>query len=105
MRIKRKLNGGEYKKGTALSYQGVLDEISSNIEQMKAWSKTRHFDNAYKYQIGADVLLGMLEIHNCGKQGGFDEGQNPGGFRTYSLEQRYKWVANKRPKKIKNRTE
>jgi hypothetical protein len=84
----REPNGGNYRKGKALTYQGVLDEIASNLENANAWAVHKNWSNAAKYSLKAEALIELLEVHNCGSIGGFDNGQKPNS----TLEERWEWL-------------
>lgn len=95
----RKPNGGDFKKGKACSYQGILDEIASCLEQVSLDNpKTAYaFERACNYAKKAEILIEVLEVHNCGSVGGYDKGQP----FSYDLLGRYEWLVKKCPKKKK----
>jgi hypothetical protein len=88
---KRKLNGGWYKKGTALTYRGVLDGIEACLEGRNQWLEYEGWARAIEYENQAIGLIELLEVHNCGSIGGFDKGQPS----PYSLEERWDWLVRK----------
>ena len=88
-------------KGTALSYDGVLEYIGSCLDARDGYSARAtsidgvlldgHYDDASKYNHKAAALIELLEIHNCGSVGGFDVAQNSLG-QNRTLRQRYEWL-------------
>lgn len=91
LKPKRKPNGGSYAKGTALSYQGVLDEIEASLQSMEQWAGLGLLGRAHEYYCYVEALVSLLEVHNCGSTGGFDEGQT----QTQSIYQRWQWLVKK----------
>lgn len=83
----------KYKKGTALTYQGVLDKIASQLERAEQYGKQRWYAIADIALHRAEELISLLEMHNCGKIGGFDKGQ---GLSV--VTERYQWLVNHKPK-------
>ena len=96
MNLKRKPNGGKYGKSTALSYEGVLDQIADYLCSIEQWKNKECYDNACKYFHKAEALIELLEDHNCGSVGGFDKDQPI----TCSLLDRYEWLTKKIPKEL-----
>ncbi len=50
-----------------------------------------NYDITHKYQIRTETLLNLLEVHNHGNHGPFDEGQPP----FINQIDRYKWLLKK----------
>ena len=84
----RKRNGGAYKKGSALTVQGVLDQIEDDLVSRDQWAESKHYDNAAEYQYKAEALIDLLEVDLCGSIGGFAPGQPP----CYGVDQRFVWL-------------
>lgn len=89
MKPARKPNGGKYKKGTALTIQGVLDQIGSCLEQSEAWIST-NIHTACRRHDHAEALLELLEVNLCGSCGGFGPGQKTEDQRN--LTTRWQWL-------------
>lgn len=68
----------------------ILEELKSDWESMEQWVDMKDFHRASMYQTRIETLIELLETHDCGSIGGFDEGQV-----NRTLEGRYEWVINK----------
>ena len=83
-----------------ISIDKILDVIESEIQQMYQWSyqfaekrvKAEYVTNAIAHAHRAEALIELLEVHDCGSVGGFDEG-NQG---IYSIELRYAFLRKKK---------
>jgi hypothetical protein len=84
-------NGGPrlYRKGTALSYEGVIEQIERALLGCHQWMEMGQLTRAMEYQLHASTLIELLEVQNCGSVGGYDEGQQP---KDRTLLGRYRWV-------------
>jgi hypothetical protein len=79
--------------------QVILDAIKNEIQMMYQWSdqfsKKRvnpdYISTSVVHAHKAEALIELLEIHDCGSVGGFDEGNHG----LYSLEERYAALAKK----------
>ncbi len=85
-----KFNSGQFRRGTALSYEGVLDHAENCLVQSAAWANSQHLARALEYSNQAEAYIELLEVHRCGSVGGFEDGQTGGGF--LSLVERWKWL-------------
>ena len=80
--------------------QVILDAIEEELKMAYQWSKQfaekrikpDYSTNAFGYIHRAEALIELLEVHDCGSVGGFDEG-NKG---LYSLEERYAALVKKK---------
>lgn len=101
-----------YRERSALSYEGVLERIDDCLKQVDQWAHRyasvdgvvldSHHRSAYEHQLRAETLIELLEVHNCGSVGGYDDGQqNSGQWRT--LRQRYEWLKSGTDKIVKSR--
>jgi hypothetical protein len=79
--------------------QVILDAIEVELRMVYQWSvqfaekriNVGFSSNVLQYMQKAEALIELLEVHDCGSVGGFDEG-NKG---LYSLEERYEALKEK----------
>jgi len=80
--------------------QKILDAIANNMKLAYQWGhqftdkriRPDYSMNAFQFMCRAESLIELLEVHDCGSVGGFDEG-NKG---LYSLEERYAALVKKK---------
>jgi len=58
-----------YAKGTALSVEGVLDEIADSIEYVEQNANANLYASAAEYAVQAETLIKLLEVHQTGSWG------------------------------------
>ncbi len=86
----RQPNGGQFRRGTALSYEGVLDAAAACLVSSMSWANGHYFARALEYSNQAEAYIELLEVHRCGSVGGFEDGQKGGG--SLSLMERWQWL-------------
>ena len=50
----------------------ILRNIADHLRGELQWSRSGHWDNAWKYAQQAIALIELLEVDDCGSVGGFD---------------------------------
>lgn len=81
-----------YRKGTALRYQAILEQIESELAQVDEWRDMDDYGRAAQYFNKAEALIELLEVYNCGSIGGFDKGQDSD---QDSVLERFAWLKKK----------
>jgi hypothetical protein len=85
-----------------VSRNAILTEIREHLDAVRSWGKFDDPSNSYKYYIKAEALIELLETQDCGSVGGFGKRIGPKGEiqeqhniqrYTYTLENRYRWLA------------
>jgi len=71
--------------------QTILDMIGDNFQSVIQWSGHADFGRCAKYSDKAEGLIELLEIHDCGSTGGFDEDQPTAS----NLFDRWDWLYRK----------
>lgn len=72
----------------------LLKEIGSCLLQSIAWYEPLvSIESSLKYVHQAEVLVEVLEVHDCGSIGGFDAGMDK--MKSYNLFERYEWLYKK----------
>lgn len=69
----------------------IFEKISRCKQQVKQWSESSHWSNAFKYQSQYEALVETLESYSCSSVGGYDKGQP----KNQTLEQRVEWLRKK----------
>lgn len=77
----------------------ILDAIEEEIKLMYQWSgqfakkrvKAEFVESSIAHAHRAEALIELLEVHDCGSVGGFDEGHKG----LYSIEERYAFLRKK----------
>lgn len=77
----------------------ILKKIENNLNNAYVWGNqfeekcinTEYVESAFVCIHKAEALIELLEIHDCGSIGGFDQGRKG----LYSLEERYELLKSK----------
>lgn len=80
----------------------ALEQIKSDLDAVYQWGaqinkkavNVDYSSTAFQYMHRAEALIALLEVYDCGSFGGFDDGEKG----LYSLEERFKFLKNKRRK-------
>lgn len=83
-----------------IQVEAILEAIEDEIKLMYQWStqfaekrvKADYVANSIAHAHRAEVLIELLEVHDCGSVGGFDDGNHG----IYSIELRYDFLRKKK---------
>ena len=87
---------------SSIEIRVILTEVLNCFQQMAQWSRSCNFDNVSANKSGAEALLELVEVHDCGSVGGFGKGQRGSyvspmkyGVKYHSLYARWLFLAEK----------
>jgi len=73
----------------------ILKSIKYHLDSAKSWGGIHgDFLVAAKHQIKAEVMIELIESHDCGSIGGFDP-EDPKYGKHGDVYSRYEWIKRK----------